>query len=119
MIISRSTFVVLVASTLLAGCFRLASPIGVPLPQTNRFEAEWRDYRNLEPNKALAVAGDMSGVYVTGYAFGNASETGAVQAALQACDARRVDRRIASPCRTYAVGDHPVETASTSETLVR
>src|SRR5262245_13391310 len=87
------------------GCAR--APIGVPLPRTSRFEHEWRNYARLQPNKAMAIAGDPSGVYAAGYAYAQTTELEAVQAALDACEARRVDRRIDAQCETYAIGDQP------------
>ena len=106
-------------STLVAGCYR--SPIGMPLPSAPRFKAEWKNYSRLEPNKALAIAGDTQGTYVIGYAFAQSSEPAAVQAAMDACEARRADRRIEAPCRTYAIGERvETETASTNgSTFVR
>ena len=108
----------LLALTSAAGCYTFSSPIGVPLPTTNRFEFEWRHYGRLAPNKSIAVAGDMSGVYVSGYAYRQESEMAAVDAALAACESRRLDKRLESPCRTYAIGDSTIDTASSSAEVV-
>ena len=103
-----------------AGCYTFSSPIGVPLPTVKRFDSEFRTYSRLHPNKSLAVAGDTADIYVSGYSHRETSETAAVEAALAACEARRRDRRVEAPCRTYAIGDLTVETAGlATETLVR
>jgi hypothetical protein len=115
----RAAAAICAASLVLGGCYSFTSPIGVPLPDSSRFENEWKNYGRLKHNKAMCVAGDMSGVYVTGYSFGAATELGALEAAMTACEARRVDKRIDAPCRTYAVGDVPSDRASNSESIVR
>lgn len=103
----------------LSGCLPSLSPIGMPLPRETRFENEWENYSRLSDNKALAIAGDTNRFYVSGYAFGQATELGAIEAALRACDARRIDRRIDEPCRTYAVGTRTVATIQAQHTAVR
>ena len=114
----RTLFVAVMLSVAAAACTR--SPIGMPLPETTRFECEWKNYSRLQPNKAIAIAGDRQGVYVAGYAYAQASEVEAVEAALAACEGRRADRRIDAPCRTFAIGQHEVETAATADaTFVR
>jgi hypothetical protein len=102
-----------------SGCYQFTSPIGVRLPDSSRFEFEWKNYGRLQANKAMCVAGDMSGVYVTGYSFGAATELAAVEAAMTACEARRADKRIESPCVPYAIGDTPVDRASNADSIVR
>jgi hypothetical protein len=82
------------------------------LPRTPRFTDEWTRYERLQPNKALAVAGDLATVYVSGYAFGYMDAEAAVKAALAECEARRIDRRVAAPCKTYAVGGQRVAEAA-------
>lgn len=92
----------------LAGCFRSPRPIGVKVREQTRFESEWKGYLKLSPLKSLAVAGDVNGVYVSGFAQASPTRERAVEGALQHCELRRLDRRIADPCRTYAVGDEKV-----------
>jgi hypothetical protein len=99
---------VLLAALSLGGCRGTAQPIGIPLRERSRFESEWRSYLQLEPEKALAVAGDVEGVHVTGFAFGMTSRDEAEREALRACAERRADRRLAAGCRLYAVGDERV-----------
>lgn len=115
---ARMLAIALMMATL-AACVRISYPIGVPLPRSTRFETEWKHYLRLRPNKAMAVAGDMSGTYVTGYAFGYPNELAAVDAALEACEARRRDKRIDGQCRTHAIGDQPNATASAGGSVVR
>jgi hypothetical protein len=93
------------------GCFSTASTIGSRLPRTPRFLDEWSHYERLQPSKAMAVAGDPATIYVSGYAFGYANDTTAVEGAIAACEARRIDRRITAPCETYAVGNQRVAEA--------
>jgi len=103
----------------LTGCFGFGTPIGAPLPRGTRFESEWMRYVRLTPQKAMAVAGDVSSVYVTGYAFGYDSEREAANAALAACEARRVDRRIEAPCQMFAIGDRRLATADAGTAKIR
>ena len=77
--------------------------MGIPLRTTSRFEAEWTSYLALPPHKALAVAGDVEGVYVSATACGDPSAQVASDRALRACEQRRKDRRIESGCQIYAV----------------
>lgn len=109
---TRHIVALMLASTLVSsGCVG-APTIGARLPRTSRFVEEWRHYTRLQPAKAMAVAGDVDALYVGGYAFGYADEAAAVEAALADCETRRIDRRIAAPCRTYAVGDKLSEAAA-------
>lgn len=92
-----------------AGCLRSSTAaMGIPLREHTRFEAEWRRYQELESPKALAVAGDPAGVYVSGVATGGASQDSVNDDALSACQQRRVDRHIEAPCRLYAIGNEPL-----------
>lgn len=93
------------------------APIGIPLPASTRFGREWRNYEKLGPHKALAVAGDPHGRYVSGYAFGRSSKGSSIEMALEACESRRRDRRIEEPCRLYAVGDHVLSRGEEARSL--
>lgn len=93
-------------SLALAACMMSGgTPIGIPVKGVSQFESEWRSYSDHVGFKALAVAGDLAGAYVSGYAYAYPSEEWAIEAALEYCEGRRQDRRIAEPCRLYAVGD--------------
>ena len=92
----------------LVGCYLSPRPVGVKLRKRTQFESEWRAYLNLSPFKSLAVAGDLNGVYVSGFAHDSATQELADEEALRHCQQRRRDRRIDEPCRTYAVGDEEV-----------
>jgi hypothetical protein len=98
----------LVAAAGLAGCRSPAQPIGVPLRDRTRWEAEWRSYQRFDEHKALAVAGDMQGQFVTGIATGQATQEAAVTAAMEDCAQRRADRRLTDECRIYAIGNDVV-----------
>ncbi len=104
---------VLAASLVVAsGCFRSGgSPMGVPLRSTTQFESEWRSYQRLTGLKALAVAGDLNGIYVSGFAWAYPIQELANEEALEGCEERRGDRRVQDACRLYAIGDEPVQDA--------
>jgi len=88
--------------------------MGVPLRETTQFESEWRSYQRLADLKALAVAGDLRSIYVSGFAFSYPIQALANDEALDACEQRRADRRIEDECRLYAIGDERVEGAGES-----
>jgi hypothetical protein len=98
---------ILVASLVaVGGCFRSGgSPMGVALKSRTQFESEWRGYQRLTGMKALAVAGDLQGVYVSGFAWAYPVQKPANREALENCEERRADRRVEPECRLYAVGD--------------
>ena len=73
--------------------------------------SEWSSYLRLSGFKSLAVAGNLNGVYVSGFAHAYPLPQLAVDEALDRCEERRADRRIADPCRTYAIGDEIAEEA--------
>ncbi len=57
------------------------------------------------------MAGDLEGVYVSGFAYAYPLPQLAADEALERCEERRADRRIADPCRTYAIGDELADDA--------
>ena len=77
----------------------------MPLSGRTQFEAEWRSYQDLSSMKALAVAGDLNGIYVSGFAWAYPIQALANDEALENCEERRADRRVQDPCRLYAIGD--------------
>ena len=94
------------------GCMRSGgSPMGIALREMTQFESEWKNYQRLGSLKALAVAGDLHGVYVSGFAFAYPIQALANDEALENCEERRVDRRIEIECRLYAIGDDRVQKA--------
>jgi hypothetical protein len=102
------------ASCLLAagGCMRSGgSPMGIPLREMTRFESEWKNYQRLRNLKALAVAGDLNGVYASGFAYAYPVQALANDEALENCEERRVDLRIEDECRLYAIGNDRVTEA--------
>jgi hypothetical protein len=88
-----------------AGCLGSRGAIGVEQRAKSRFESDWRRYLKLPSAKALAVAGDVEGVYVSGVAYAEPSDAAARAHAMERCQRRRLDRRIVAECRPYAVGD--------------
>ena len=92
----------------LSGC--AARPLGFPIAQLereSRYCGEYRGYLRLEGPKALAVAGDPCGVFVAGLAHGGVDGDTAERLALEYCEQRRADRRVAAPCRIHASGGCP------------
>ena len=87
------------------------SPMGVELRGTTQFASQWARYQRLSDLKALAVAGDLRGVYVSGFAFSYPIQALANDEALDSCELRRTDRRIEDACRLYAIGDERIEDA--------
>jgi hypothetical protein len=85
--------------------------MGVPLRSRTQFEAEWRSYQRLTGLKALAVAGDLKGVYVSGFAWAYPVQEIANDEALENCTERRADRSVEGACRLYAIGDERLEPA--------
>jgi len=112
---ARVTLAALAVCLLAAGgCLRSGgSPMGIPLREVTQFESEWKNFQRLRPLKALAVAGDLDGVYVSGFAYAYPIQALANAEALENCDERRADRRVEQECRLYAIGDEPMaETGS-------
>jgi len=94
------------------GCMRSGgSPMGIPLREMTQFDSEWKNYQRLGSLKALAVAGDLNGVYVSGFAFAYPVQALANDEALENCEERRADRRVEDACRLYAIGDDRIQEA--------
>lgn len=103
---SRGTIAVcLPGILLLSGCWLPGHPIGIDMRSKTQFQSEWKNYLEMKDPKALAVTGDVYGVYASGFADDAASEQAAVTKALRDCEDRRADKQIIAPCWTYAVGD--------------
>ena len=102
--------VFLVGTLLLTACSRPTRTMGISMSTApTRFEREWRAYGKHPPQKALAVAGNLTGLYVSGVAFGDSSDVLAREQAFSNCEQRRADRRIEAACRIYAIGDTVLE----------
>ena len=91
-----------------AGCSSDGQPIGMPVNDRTRWESEWKSYQRFKGEKALALAGDVEGQFVTGIATGRATQEEAVQAAMDDCAQRRSDRRLTDACRLWAIGNEVV-----------
>ncbi len=87
------------------GCIGSVRPMGVPFKEKTQFEVEIKRYRNLPPQKSMALAGDRMGGYASGYSYDLPTEEVAIQEALRYCQIRREDLGIEGLCRTYAIGD--------------
>lgn len=86
----------------LAGCRHAANPFAA---EETGFEAEWKRYVALPQFKAMAVAGDTNGVYVSGTSHGRSSWQEAIAEAYALCEKRRTERGISTPCRPHAIGE--------------
>ena len=90
------------AAVLAAGC--KSAPMGIKMEKETRFQSEWKKYLALPQYKAIAVAGDINGVYASGVSQGQSDWQVAVMLALKDCEARRKERGITQPCSTFAIG---------------
>ncbi|MEO8326340.1 MAG: hypothetical protein ABI618_10850 [Nitrospirota bacterium] len=91
------------------GCIGSDRPMGIPFNGKRLFEVEIKKYRNLPPQKSMALAGDRMGVYASGYSYDLPTKEVAIQEALRYCRMRREDLGVEGQCRTYAIGDEIVE----------
>jgi len=105
MTVGRKLGAWLVVLSLLGGCASWGTPIGIPLRNKTRFASEWKKYEGMAGFKALAVAGNLGGIYVSGWTSDYCEQQEATAEALQRCEERRRDRKISGPCRIYAVGN--------------
>lgn len=106
--LATAALALMVAASPLSGCRGPAKPIGIPLKATSQFENEMKRYHEFGPHKAIAVAGDVGGLYVMGYGQSLPSREAAISEALAYCEERRKDRQIEAECRLHAVGDDVV-----------
>lgn len=72
------------------------------------FDTEWIRYLAGGTPKAFVLAGDTRASSASGYAVDLSSEAEAIEAAIEACEARRGELRIESPCVLYALNDEVV-----------
>ena len=79
--------------------------MGVSFKSRTQFEAQWRAFLGMAPQKAMAIAGDIDSQYVLGYSHAYPTEDSAIDEALEACEERRTDRRMEALCKLYAFGD--------------
>lgn len=113
---SRRLGIVLLLQVLLfASSCDSRQPIGFALHELEteiRYCGEYMDFRKLPTPKALAVAGDPCGVFVSGLAYENDADPDddmrpPDERAMERCDRRRADRRVAEPCVLHVIGDCP------------
>ena len=75
-------------------------------PQPHRgIEGLWRQFVQLPPKRALALAGNPERVWVAGAVGGLETQTEASTSALAECRRKRRERRMQAPCILYAVGN--------------
>lgn len=103
----------LLATFCMTGCVSPDTSMGVDFKRQTQFQSEWEMYLEFAPNKAMAITGDVEGRYVMGYSHLLPTEDMAIAEALEACELRRQDRKVDSPCSLYAIGDEPVGTSAT------
>jgi hypothetical protein len=103
----RALAAVLLAGALLAGGVGCGSS-GQARDSEQAFRREFRvafqEYRQFEPEKALALARGEDGRWAYGYARGHESQMQAVNAAEEQCERRRARYGVEANCQTYAVG---------------
>lgn len=93
-----------------AACAAPDPPI-VPEHETGPdFDPEWIRYLAGDTPKAFVLAGDKGAPSASGYGVGLSSEAEAIESAIEACEARRGELRIESPCVLYALNDEVVAT---------
>jgi hypothetical protein len=68
----------------------------------------WERYTDLPQARAMAVAGDPTGIWVGGMAGGMPSVDAALRQALAECGRQRTRRRLRAPCLPYAEGNRVV-----------
>ena len=97
--------------SLLAACAALP-PVACATEARTRphrgIAALWRDFQDMPPQRALALAGDPDKNWVAASSGGHASRREAEETVLATCRRRRVARRMQAPCRLYASGDEIV-----------
>jgi hypothetical protein len=97
--------------SLLAACAALppvACATGARTQPHRGIAALWRDYQDMPPRRALALAGDPDNNWVAASSGGHTSQREAEQTVLAVCRGRRAARRMQAPCRLYASGDEIV-----------
>jgi len=112
---SRTLFRVMigvVSACAFAACTLPQRTLGIEMREQSRFQQQWKRYQKLDDFKALVIAGDVGGVYVSGFSYEMTSADEAVRAARALCEQRRTDRRILAPCRTLAIGNERIEEQS-------
>ena len=77
--------------------------MGVTFKTNTQFTSEWSSYRQMLSHKAMAIAGDVESQYILGYSHAYPTEASAIDEALEACEERRMDRRMEAPCKLYAI----------------
>ncbi len=82
------------------GCTRSDRPVGM--------SSIWNEYLGMPEHRALAIAGDPSGVWVAGATGGHPSRGAASDAALAECERRRLARGVKDRCTLFAVGNRRI-----------
>lgn len=100
--------VIFLCTWLLLGAAGCAGSDRGRLPAEEQFRRAFRSvfdrYRNFESEKALVLARDEEGRWAYGFARGQDSEIGAVNAAKERCEQERARYGVTAACRVYAVG---------------
>ena len=68
----------------------------------------WREYLEMPPERAIALAGDPDHYWVGAAGGGHGSRIEAEESALAECRRLRAARRTGAPCRLYATGEEIV-----------
>lgn len=102
----------LVATVFSMGCAVRGAPIGLKLSNQTSFDRDWQRYARVKTSKAFALAGDPTGLCVTGLAYGMSSRVEAEARALDYCEEQRIALSVVPPCVIFAVDDERVHTSA-------
>ena len=94
-----------ICAALLAGACASESILGTRVPPHPKLDRIWRQYTELAPKRALAIAGDPNRDWVAAAAGGADAQAEASERALEECGRKRLERRMLAPCRLCAAGD--------------
>ena len=92
----------------ITGCHESPRPIGIRMRKVSQFEDELKRYQAFPEPKAIAISGDVQGIYSMGYSSGAPSRADAMREALEDCEERRAIRGIEGACVLYAVNDEVI-----------
>ena len=96
---------IVICAALLATSCASESILGTRIPPHRKLDRIWRQYSELAPKRALAIAGDPNRHWVGAAAGGAEAQADASDRALEECRRKRSERRMQAPCLLYAVGD--------------
>ncbi len=103
--LAMTTVRFVICAALLATSCASESILGTRIPPHRKLDRIWRQYSELAPKRALAIAGDPNRHWVGAAAGGAEAQADASDRALEECRRKRLERRMLAPCRLSAAGD--------------